>query len=512
MNTPPAPIVKLPTGHPGLDHVLRGGMPAGRMTLVSGTSGSGKTVFALQFLLGAVRNTGESVVFVTCEEPPSAIRENAASLGFDISSHEAEGRWSFIDATNDASLDDEVLGPFEFSALIARIQAAISRTGATRVAIDSMGALFQRYVDAPTVRREIMRVANAMRAAKVTSVMTSERADEYGDIGRFGVEEFVSDNVLVLRNVLEQESRRRTIEVLKMRGVDHMTGQFPFTIIPGEGIVVITLEGTDLNAISSTERIHSGLDALDEMCGGGMFRDSISLVSGATGTGKTLLVTEFISGGAAAGERSLLMSFEESRSQLNRNAQGWGRDFAKFEADGTLKIVAAYPEVSSLEDHLVNIKRVVEEYNPSRIAIDSLTALERIAPARSFREFLIGLTAFLKHRQIAALLTATAKTLLGGESTTEANISTLTDSIMLLRYVEMGGEIRRGFTVLKLRGSTHDKSIHQFTIDSSGLQMGAPFRNVTGILGGRPTLDPEPASSLDEVAELFSPREGETLG
>ena len=494
-------IDRIPTGTAGLDHILRGGMPLGRTTLVSGTAGSGKTVFGLQFLVQGLRLYDEPAVFVTFEERPEAIRQNATSLGFDISGYEDDGRWAFVDAAYDPALEEEVVGPYDFVALLARIEHAVRVTGAKRVTVDSIGAVFTRFADAHGVRRELLRVANGLRDLGVTAVITSERADDYGEIARYGVEEFVCDNVLVLRNPLDEESRRRTVEVLKMRGVDHLSGEFPFTILPGEGIVVITLAGTDLTAGSTNERITSGLAELDEMCSAGMFRDSVTLVSGATGTGKTLLVTEFIDGGASRGERSLIISFEESRAQLARNAVGWGRDFDELEATGMLRVECVYPEVKSLEDHLVWIKRIVEEYNPERMAIDSLSALERIAPARSFREFLIGLTSFIKHRRIAGMLTATARTLLGGESTTEAHISTLTDMIVLLRYVEMGGEVRRGLTVLKLRGSTHDKKIHEFTIDNSGMHIGAPFRDVTGILAGNPRH--MPASELDDIASMF---------
>jgi circadian clock protein KaiC len=494
-------IDRIPTGTAGLDHILRGGMPLGRTTLVSGTAGSGKTVFGLQFLVQGLRLYDEPAVFVTFEERPEGIRQNATSLGFDIRGFEEDGRWAFVDAAYDPALEEEVVGPYDFVALLARIEHAVRVTRAKRVTVDSIGAVFSRFADAHGVRRELLRVANGLRDLGVTAVITSERADDYGEIARYGVEEFVCDNVLVLRNRLDEESRRRTVEVLKMRGVDHLAGEFPFTILPGEGIVVITLAGTDLTAGSTDERISSGLAELDEMCSAGMFRDSVTLISGATGTGKTLLVTEFIDGGASRGERSLIISFEESRAQLARNAIGWGRDFDELEATGMLRVECVYPEVKSLEDHLVWIKRIVEEYNPERMAIDSLSALERIAPARSFREFLIGLTSFIKHRQIAGMLTATARTLLGGESTTEAHISTLTDMIVLLRYVEMGGEIRRGLTVLKLRGSTHDKKIHEFTIDSSGMHIGAPFRDVTGILSGNPRH--VPASELDDIASMF---------
>ena len=503
MRTTSADVHRVSTGQVGVDHIFSGGLPAGRSTLVSGTSGSGKTVFAIQFLAKAVRDDGESAVFVTFEEPPEALRRHGESLGYDIPRFEREGRWVFVDASFDPTVEEEVIGKFDLSGLIARIEHAVAKAGATRISIDSVGVAFTRFADPPVVRRELLRLVNSLRSLGVTSVITGERDDEYGPIGRFGVEEFVCDNAMVLRNALEEETRRRTIEVLKMRGTHHLTGEFPFTIVPDEGLVAITLAGTDLTAASSEERIASGIPELDAMCGGGMFRDSVSLVSGATGTGKTLLVTEFASGGAELGERSLIFSFEESRAQLVRNARGWGKDYAGFERAGMLRIEATYPEFRSLEDHLVAIKSVIQEYEPARVAIDSLSALERIAPARSFREFLISLTAFLKHRQVAALLTSTAPSLLGGESTTEAHISSLTDMIMLVRYVEIAGEVRRGFTVLKLRGSTHARSIHEFRIDDRGMHIGDTFQNVTGILAGNPREIRMVSSRLDGIDALF---------
>ena len=489
-------IRRMLTGCPGFDHVLAGGLPQGRSTLVSGTAGSGKTVLALQFLHHGVVDYGQTGVFLTFEEKPEQLRANAASLGFDIPALEAEGSWAFVDASFHPDRDEQQVGPFDFGALHLRLRQAVQRTGATRVAIDSIGAVFTRYQDATIVRRELMRITELLRELGVTAIVTSERAEEYGQIGRHGVEDFVCDNVVVLR--------RRTIEVLKMRGVDHLTGEFPFTIVPQSGIVVITLENTALNAPSADERIHSGLDELDDMCNGGMFRDSINLVSGATGTGKTLLVSEFTRGGATRGERCLIFSFEESRSQLFRNAAGWGMDFADLEAQDLIRVEAAYPEMSSLEDHLVRIKRAIEEYKPHRIAIDSLTALERIAPERSYREFLIGLTAYIKHCQIAALLTSSARNLLGATSVTDAHISTLTDMIMLLRYVEIGGAVRRGFMVLKLRGSTHDKQIREFVIDSDGMSIRAPFRDVTGILAGSPQRVAALEEEYDDMRYMFT--------
>jgi circadian clock protein KaiC len=237
------------------------------------------------------------------------------------------------------------------------------------------------------------------------------------------------------------------------------------------------------------------------MCGGGFFRDSIILASGATGTGKTLLTTEFITGGAKAGEKCLLFAFEESHDQLFRNASGWGVDFERMEAEGNLRVVCAYPESASLEDHLLTIKREVDAFGPNRVAVDSLSALERVSSIKSFREFVIGLTSFIKHGEFAGLFTATSPELMGGGSVTETHISTITDSIILLRYVEVFGEMRRGLTILKMRGSMHDKEIREFNIDSAGMHIGRAFRNVSGILTGR--LVHGSTDELRRVGEMF---------
>jgi circadian clock protein KaiC len=352
--------------------------------------------------------------------------------------------------------------------------------------VDSLGAIFSQFSDQSVVRRELFRIASALKNMGVTAVMTAERTEDYGPIARFGVEEFIADNVMVLRNVLDDERRRRTIEILKFRGTDHQKGEFPFTIVADQGIVVIPLSAMQLRQRSSDIRITSGSQELDRMCGGGFFRDSIILVSGATGTGKTLTVTQFLQGGVANGERCLLLAFEESREQLFRNARGWGFDFEALERDGMLRVVCDYPEVRGLEDWLLNIKREVADFRPHRVALDSLSALERGGTDKAFREFVIGITSFIKHQEIAGLFTSTTSTLMGGTSITEAHISTLTDSIILLRYVEMFGQMKRGITVLKMRGSMHDRDIREFSIDRNGMHVGRPFRHVTGVLAGNP--------------------------
>ena len=484
--TIPASVEKLPTGIASLDVIAKGGLPKNRTTLLSGTAGSGKTIFAAQFLAAGITDAGESGVFVTFEESAADIRANMRSFGWDLARWEREGKLAFVDASPDPEVETIESGSFDLGALLARVRHAVQKVGATRVSVDSLGAVFSQFSDHSVIRRELFRIASALKEMGVTAVLTAERVVDYGPIARFGVEEFIADNVLILRNVLDEESRRRTIEILKFRGADHQKGEFPFTIVPGTGLVVLPLSAIALRQKSSDVRISSGVPELDEMCGGGFFRDSVILLSGATGTGKTLTVTQFLKGGAEAGERCLLLAFEESREQLFRNASGWGVDFERMERDGVLRVVCDYPDAAGLEDWLVTIQSIVREFKPRRVALDSLSALERIGSAKAFREFVIGVTSFIKQQEITGLLTTTTASLMGGTSITEAHISTLTDSIILLRYVEMFGEMKRGLTVLKMRGSQHDRNIREFTIDGSGMHLGRAFRNVTGILAGTP--------------------------
>ncbi len=491
-------LAKLPTHIPGFDLIAMGGLPKGRPTLVSGTSSTGKTVFAVQFLAAGIIESGQNGVFVTFEESPDDIRMNMISLGWDIAAWESEGKWAFVDASPQD--DDEItaIGTFDLAALLVRVEHAVRQIGAERIVMDTLGSLFGRFTDRSAIRREILRILRSLKTMNVTALVTSERRDESGPLDRFGAETFVFDAVIILRNHLEDEKRRRTIEIFKYRGTTHHQGEYPFTIVPEEGIAVLSLAGMELKQQSGDIRITSGSQALDDICGGGFFRDSIVLVSGATGTGKTLMTTEFIQGGAGNGEKCLLFAFEESREQLFRNARGWGVDYERIEAEGKLRLVCEYPEVSGMEDRLIMMKKVIGTFKPDRVAVDSLSALERVSSVKGFREFVIGLTSFIKHQETAGLFTSTTPTLMGGESITEAHISTLTDSIILLRYVELYGEMRRGLTVLKMRGSQHAKNIFEFTIDGQGFHIGKPFHNISGILAGMPAA----GAALQEVDRL----------
>jgi len=492
---------KIETAIPGFDFITQGGLPENRLTLVAGTAGSGKTICAAQFLARGIEEHGTPGVFVTFEEAADDVRRDMASFNWPIRRWEKEGKWAFVDASMGDSDENIVTGDFELSALSARIRHAVERIGAGRVSIDSLAAVFLQFADATVIRRELLRTAFELKHMGVTTLLTSERASDYGDLSRHGVEEFVADAVIVLRNVLEEEKRRRTIEVFKMRGSGHTRGEVPFTIEADHGMVVLPLSAMKLGQASSLERIASGIDELDEMCGGGFFRDSIIIVSGATGTGKTLLSTEFVSGGAEAGEKSLLFAFEESRDQLFRNARGWGRDFKDFEERDLLRLEAAYPEsYGGLEDLQLYMKQVIQEWQPRRVVIDSLSAVERVGQDQDFREFVLGITSYLKDHQITGFFTSTATTLYGGDSISQGRISTITDTILMLRYVEMDGQVRRGLTVLKMRGSAHNKQIREFTIDGGGLSVGEPFRGVHGILIGDPRVL-EKSRSLEDTPD-----------
>lgn len=476
---------KVKTGIPGFEDISYGGLPKGRTTLISGSSGSGKTIFACQFLVEGVKQYNEPGVFVTFEENVNDLTNNVKSFGWQIDEYEKNNMWRYIDATVPFDSESRIVGDYDLGALIVRIDAAIKEVKAKRIVLDSIGSLFAYFQDPSVIRRELLKVIGFLKKKNIVTIMTSERLDEYGMVSRFGVEEYITDNVIILRNVLEMEQRRRTIEILKYRGSVHSSGEQSFVIMPSIGITIIPLTRLEMKQRSSDTRIVSGNTALDKMCGGGFFKDSIVLVSGATGTGKTLLATEFVRGGADSDEPCLFLAYEESAEQLTRNATGWGVDFKKMEKAGQLHIEAIYPETGSLEEHLLNIQNLIETFKPRRIVLDSLTAIERGSSKKNFREFLISLTSYLKKKEITSLFTSTSTTIVGGTSVTDSHISTITDSIILLRYAEVFGDIHRVITVLKMRGSLHAKGIFEFDIDSKGMHISAkPFTSLSGILGG----------------------------
>ena len=481
-------IPRLRTGIPGLDELTHGGVPRGRATLVCGTSASGKTVFSVQFLAEGIER-GEPGVFVAFEESPQDVRENMAGFGWDIPQWEADRKWAFVDAGLLPDEEEQLIGgDFNLEGLRTRIAHAVKKLGANRVALDSLAAIFTRFPNPGTVRRELFRMSWMLKQAGVTSLLTTELLQAKGDITRFEVEEYVADAVIVLRNKQSVARRQRTIEVLKLRGGKHNTGEHSFAISE-DGISAVPVGSLALGQPSTDRRITSGCEELDAMCSGGFFQDSVTIVSGATGTGKTLTAMQFLRGAAESGERAIFLGYEESRPQLIRNARSWGIDLEAMESANQLQIHCQFPESTSVENHLVDIKKHLDEFKPGRLVLDSITAIQRISGPETYRNFVLGLTSIIKEQQIAGLYTSTTDELYGVNTVTEENISTLTDAIILLRYVEDANQVGRAITVLKMRGSAHEKAIRRFQITDRGMQIEGRFDRPTGILGGHTADD-----------------------
>ena len=314
---------RVEVGIPGFDSLALGGLPQGRTTLLAGGTGSGKTVFGLQFLASGAREFGEPGVLVTFAERPDDLIANSESFGWDLRGLVDDGRLVIVDATPDP--EAVVSGRFDFGGLSARIAHALAQVQGKRLVLDPIDSLLAGFSAAAEVRRAFAAMVRELRPLGATTLLVAERSGASGDVARYGVEEFVVDNVVILRNDLEAEYRRRTVEVLKLRGAEHGKGEFPFVINPKAGIELVPFSIIEATRDAATERISLGVPELDEMCGGGIYRDSLVMVTGATGTGKTLMSVQFIAAGLAAGERALLLSFEENPSQLIRNAPQSGQ-------------------------------------------------------------------------------------------------------------------------------------------------------------------------------------------
>jgi circadian clock protein KaiC len=478
-------VPKLATGIAGFDDVSMGGLPRRRATVLAGQAGTGKTVFAGQFLAEGVRR-GQPGIFVTLEESADDLRQNLGTLGFDIGAWEAAGDWRFVDASPVLERDDDggvTVLPYRPETLAAQIGHAVDATGADRLVLDSLNAILRLHDDARTARAAVRSLITTLRAMGVTVVMTVETASSSTDgLSAHGLEEFVADNVVLLAHHHEGRVRRRTIEVLKMRGAMHHKGEVSFTVLPGQGMLVLPMLRMFSGELEQPVRISSGSPDLDRMLGGGLLSGSSFLISGPTGTGKTMLASQFLAAGAEAGEPVMMLAFEESHEQVLRSAAGWGLDFARHESAGLLRIAAAYPDVASLDDHLVEIEALVRRHRPKRMAIDSATALERLGTESSYREFVSRLTAVLKQAGVTSVLTASTPALFGGSSVTDLSVSALTDGIVLLRYVEDSGAIKRAVSVLKARGTAHDSAIRELQITDRGAVIGEPMSTHAGVL------------------------------
>jgi len=493
------PIRKTPSGIAGIDAICGGGLPEGRVTLIAGSSGAAKTIMAAQFLIHGATEMEQSAVLVTCEENPEDLRANLASFGWDVAALEAAGRWAFVDASPQPEPMPDSSVPLDLSGLLAQIRYQVETTGARRVAVDSISTLLGQFVDTRSIRIELLRLVNMLKELGVTAVMTAERLDEYGPVSRFGVEDFVTDAVIILRQNLAKDQVRRTAQVLKYRGSTHLTGEIPY-VIDQSGIRFVSMH-VELDTGVTSERCSWGNADLDRLSGGGALRESITLVSGATGTGKDLIATHFVGEGLKREERALYLSYEESTGQVKRSAMSIGFDFDSATLSGLLRIEANNPGTLNLLEHLIALEDLIAEQHPARIGLDSLSALRSYFSPENVEEFVLGLTSILRRSGATAVVTNTSSSLSGVDPGETAELSTLADTVILLGFVELKAEMHRGITILRMRGSRHDASIRRFIVGEDGYHIGAPFREVGGILAGAPTQLVE--IETEELGDMF---------
>lgn len=473
-----AAVPKVATGIGGFDHVTMGGLTERRTTVVAGPAGAAKTLFAAQFLAEGVRR-GEPAVFVTLEEPAVDLRANFATLGWDVAAWEAAGDWRFVDGSPLVLVPGE-RPRFDVEVLAAQIGAAVDRTGARRLALDSLTAVMALQPDPGLARQLLRTLVLRLRSMALTVVVTVETDDgASGVLSDYGVEEFVADNVVLLRHLREGTFRRRTVEVLKMRGAMHHKGDVPFTIVPGEGVRVLPVnDRSDVVDLTrpAPHRVPTGVAGWDEASGGGLLSGSSTVLFGATGTGKTMLVTQFAVEGAARGERVLLLAYEESHEQVLRNGAALGHDAVALEREGLLHVAAYYPEVASLDDHLVQLRELVENLRPTRIGLDGLSALERLGSPRSYTNFLLGVTGLVRDHRLTSVVTVSRAAASSGTTPFEHHdITGLAETIVVLRHHEDGTAVRRSLVIQRMRGSSHDNTVRELVIDADGITLAGPL-------------------------------------
>jgi circadian clock protein KaiC len=460
-------IKKIGTGVQGLDDLLHGGIPEGRATLVTGRSGTGKTVLALQIAANLARR-GYPVIFVAVEETPDDLRTSADALGLDYSGLVAANRICFADATR---LDGStvVAGDYDLEGLNHRLEAMAGQIGARALVLDSATALFSPRPAAEELRSHFFQLVAALRSLDLTSVILAESQQDYGQLTTLGVEDYVCDLTLILRNIVDGSRRRRTLEANKYRRSAHYKGEYPCTITP-TGLAVFPVETTEHPIDEEVERFSSGVDGLDEMTRGGWLRNSIIIVRGPTGSGKTMLAGLYARAGATRGERVVYYGFEEPRALLLRNYREIGMDLEPFIESGNLRVICRYPEATSLEDLLVDVRLELEALRPSLIVFDSISSIEHSSSPKGFRQFMIGMASILRQHGRTALLTQTAAAENRPDDPGAAPyLSTIADAILMLDYSTRSYELDREMRVIKTRGSAHEGHPYRLSIEPGGL-------------------------------------------
>lgn len=462
------PIAKLTTGVPGFDILTHGGIPEGRATLVAGRSGTGKTIMGLQ-VAAHLASHGVPTLVVGIEESADDLMVTGDGLGFDLTGLRRDGKLFVQDLSRPMEGPTVVSGDYDIYGLIHRLEAAVKQHNVKLIVLDSVTALFTPRPPVDQLRNHFFQLVHAMRRLGVTGLMLAESQQDYGQLTTLGVEDYVCDLVVILRNVVDFDRRRRSIEVNKYRRSGHFKGEYPCTVTT-RGLTIFPQNPKERPDFVPVERFSSGVAGLDDMTRGGWLRNSIIIVRGPTGSGKTMLSGLYARAGAMRGERVVYYGFEEPRPILVRNFEVIGMPMTPLINSGNLRIVCRYPESLSLEDLLVNLRIGIEEYSPSLIVMDSISSIEHASSPKSFRQFIIGVASLLREHGRSALIT---QTVMPGESAshTAPFMSTVADAILAMDYSPQGFELDRTMRVIKMRGSDHDTHPYRLIIAAGGLSV-----------------------------------------
>jgi circadian clock protein KaiC len=486
-------LEKVPTGINGFDEITGGGLPAGRPTLVCGSAGCGKSLFGLEFLIRGATQHGEPGVLLTFEESAEDIRKNVASLGFDIDALVAKKKL-IIDFVRIERGEIEEHGEYDLEGLFIRLAHSIAVVGAKRVVLDTIESLFAGLSNEAILRSELRRLFGWLKERGMTTVITGERAGD--QFTRQGLEEFISDCVILLDHRVVGQISTRRLRVVKYRGSTHGTNEYPF-LIDENGISILPITSSGLEYEVSAERVSTGIRGLDEMLGGlGYYRGSTVLLSGTAGTGKTSVAAHLAQATCARGERCLFFSFEESASQILRNMRTVGIDLQPFVRKELLFIHSARPTVSGLEMHLVRMHKLIGQFQPAVVIVDPVSNLQTGGTSEEASTLFIRLVDFLRKNSILGFLVSLTTGRGGLEMTGEA-ISSMVDTWLLLRDIESNGERNKVLYVLKSRGMDHSNQLREFHITSKGVQLVEAYLGSAGVLTGSARLAQEAREAAD---------------
>ena len=461
-------LKKLEMGVPGLDVLTLGGIPEGRSTLIVGKSGTGKTVVGLQIAANLARQ-GVNTIVVAVEESPEDLQDSGDTLGLGISRLVRQGALHFTDITRPMDGPTLVSGDYDLFGLAHRIEALARQTGAKALVLDSASALFSPRPPQDTLRSHFFQLVYTLRRLGLTAIIIAESPADYGQLTTMGVEDYVCDLTIILRNIIDGGRRRRSVEVNKYRRSAHYKGEYPCTITT-RGLAVFPLDAREHAGAENVERYSSGVAGLDEMTHGGWLRNSIIIVRGPTGSGKTMLAGLYARAGAARGERVVYYGFEETRPILLRNYREIGMPMEPLIQSGNLKVICRYPEATSLEDLLVDLRLGLEELKPSLVVLDSISSIEHASSEKGFRQFMIGVASILREHGRSAFITQTIASKDVGEHTAPY-LSTIADAILTLDYSTEGYDLDRRMRVIKMRGSDHEQHPYRLAIEPGGLRV-----------------------------------------